>query len=126
MATDLVLRLCQVDEDEGGFPPDQHIAINDFVSGLWDIFGDRVAGVASPYHTVTQMKTFYNMPTNQQNQLDALIAKIASAPTDLGVVGRLRRFESILHKWERKQDLNLTGYDTPDDIETQLLAIDGS
>ena len=28
MASDLVLRLCRVDEEDGGFPSDRHIAIN--------------------------------------------------------------------------------------------------
>lgn len=116
MASDLILRLCQVDEDEGGFPSDQHIAINDFVDGLYDLLGG--------YHSPLQMKTFYDMPANQQAQFDALVALINSAADLPNKLGRIHRFRAILTKWERRHDLSLTGYDTPDDIETQLLAID--
>jgi len=116
MASDLVLRLCQIDEDEGGFPNDQHIALNDFCDGLFDLLGG--------YHTTTQMKTFYDMPANQQNQFDALVAQINSAPDLTNKLGRIHRFRAILTKWERKDDLNLPGYDTPDDIEIHLLALD--
>ena len=116
MASDLVLRLCQVDEDDGGFPHDQHIALHDFVSAMISVIGG--------YHTALQLKTFYTMPANQQAHFDTLWAKITSAPNLPKQLGRIRRFESILHFWARRDDLNLTAYDTPDDIETQLLAID--
>jgi hypothetical protein len=129
MASDLVLRLCQVDEDDGGLPgaglsPGEpgydpqttHIALNDFTDGLFDLMGG--------YHTDVQMKTFYNMPANQQAQLDVLVGKINSAPNLTKLLGRVHRFRSILTKWERRSDLNLTGYDSPDDIETQLMALD--
>ena len=116
MASDLVLRLCQVNEDDGGFPSDQHIALNDFTDGLFDLLGG--------YHTPLQMKTFYDMPANQQAQFDILVGKVTSANQLVDRLGRIHRFRSILTKWERKEDLSLTGYDTPDDIETQLLAID--
>jgi hypothetical protein len=116
MASDLVLRLCQVDEDDGGLPNDQHIALNDFTDGLFDLLGG--------YHTSIQMKTFYDMPPGQQATFDILTGKINSAPDLTSKLARIHRFRSILTKWERKDDLNLTGYDTPDDIETQLLAID--
>ena len=72
MASDLVLRLCQVDEEDGGFPDDQHIALNDFTGGLYDLLGG--------YHTPIQMKTFYDMPANQQAQFDEMVALINSAP----------------------------------------------
>lgn len=128
MASDLVLRLCQVDEADGGLPgaskiPGEpgydpataHIALNDFTDGLFDVMGS--------YHTVLQLKTFYNMPANQQSQLDILIGKLNAADL-INRLGRVHRFRSILTKWERHEDLNLNGYDTPDDIETQLLALD--
>lgn len=116
MASDLVLRLCQVDEDDGGLPSDQHIALNDFTDGLFDILGG--------YHTTTNIKTFYDMPQDQQDAFDILWAKVTSAPNVTKQLGRVHRFRAILTKWERKNDLNLANYDTPDDIQTQLLALD--
>jgi len=116
MASDLVLRLCQVDEDEGGFASHQHIALHDFVSAMISVIGG--------YHTGAQLKTFYDMPANQQAQFDALWSRITSAPNLSKQLARIRRFESVLHFWERRDDLNINAYDTPDDIETQLLAID--
>ncbi len=116
MASDLVLRLCQVDENDGGLPDDQHIAINDFVEGLFDLLGG--------YHTLIQMKTFYNMTIPEQAAFDTLVNQISSGANLVDRIGRIHRVRSILTKWERKDDLNLTGYDTPDDIETQLGAID--
>jgi hypothetical protein len=116
MASDLILRLCQVNPEDGGLPHNQHIALNDFTDGLYDILGG--------YHTPLQMKTFYDMPADQQADLDVLLGKIDSAATIVEKLGRIHRFRSILTKWERREDLNLTGYDTPDDIETQLLNID--
>jgi hypothetical protein len=134
MAVDLVLRLCQVDEADGGLPgaglaPDEpgydsgtaHIAINDFCDGLWDIF--------SSVHTDTQLKTFYSMPTNQQNQFDSLWDEIVADDPDGGppsnelIMARLHRFRSILTKHERKDDLNLAAYDTADDIQTWFMEI---
>jgi hypothetical protein len=116
MASDLALRLCQVDPDDGGLPYDQHIAIGDFIGGLFDLLGG--------YHTTIQMKTFYDMPVGQQAVFDTYLGKINSATTTAEKMGRIHRFRSILNKWERKEDLNLSGYDTPDDVETHILAID--
>ena len=115
MASDLVLRLCQVDEDDGGFPSDRHIAIADFIGGLYDILGG--------YHTVTQMKQFYDMTPTEQAQFDVLVAKL-DAPQLAQSIGRIQRFRSILNKWERKDVLNVPIYDTPDDIELMLSEID--
>lgn len=126
---ELVWRLCQVDEEDGGLPgagrsPGEpgydpsttHIAYGSFCDALMDVLGG--------YHTITQMKTFYNMPTEQQQQLDALVARINSALTLESKVGRIGRLRSILSKWQIAEDLNLAGYDTPADIQTHLLNID--
>lgn len=112
MASLLVLRLCQDDSIDENL----HIALNDFTDGLVDILGG--------YHTVIQLKTFYDMTAPEQTALDILIGKITSAPDLISRMGRIHRFRSILTKYERKDELNLTGYDTPDDIEIQLLALD--
>lgn len=129
MAADLTLRLCQVDPEDGGLPGSNlnpgdpgyiagnaHIALNDFVEGLFDVLGG--------YHTTTNLKTFYNMPANQQNQFDALWAQIASGSTVAKQIGRIHRVRAILTKWERRYDLQLNAYDEPDDIETHLGEID--
>lgn len=116
MASDLVLRLCQVPPEDGGLPDDQHIALNDFTDALFSIIGG--------YHTTIQVKTFYNMPANQQAQFDALWGMIDSAPNLTKKLGRVHRFRAILDFWERRDDLSLTAYDTPDDIEVHLLDLD--
>lgn len=129
MAVELVLRLCQVDEDDGGLPgagksPGEpgydpstaHIAIQDFIGGLYDILGG--------YHTATQMKAFYSMSTEQQDNFDALWGKITSVAQLSLRLGRIMRFKSILNKWERRDVLQLAAYGTPDAIQTQLLALD--
>lgn len=129
MASDLVLRLCQVDEDDGGLPgaglhpsepgydpQTRHIALNDFTDGLFDILGG--------YHTDIQMKTFYDMPANQQANFDTLWALITGVAQLQKRIGRIHRFRSILTKYESRQDLNAPSYNSPDDVETHLLALD--
>ena len=116
MASDLILRLCQVDPDDGGFPDDRHIALHDFTSSM--------VSVAGGYHTTAQLKTFYDMTAAEGDTLDLLIGKITSVAQLEKRIGRIHRLEAILHFWERKDDLSVSGYDTPDDIETQLMAID--
>ncbi|NJN53654.1 MAG: hypothetical protein HC804_02180 [Anaerolineae bacterium] len=130
MASDLVLRLCQVDESEGGLPgaglspqePDYdpataHIATNDFVSALFSILHGA--------HTVAQVKAFYSMPANQQTQFDGLWAVLNTngAPNMATKMMRYHRFQAILNFWERNYDLQIAAYDTPDEIEAFFLAI---
>jgi len=128
MAVNLVLRLCQVDEADGGMigagklPSEPgyvaaaaHIAYTPFTDGIKDVLGG--------YHTLLNLKTFYNMPADQQTDMDTLWGKINSAADIATKLGRIHRFESILSKWEN-DDIVINGYDTPDDIQTQLLAID--
>lgn len=113
----LVERLCQIDPDEpGGEPYERHIALNDFVEGLYDILGG--------YHSVIQMKTFYNMTPEDEAEFDALVAQIQSVAQLQKKLGRIHRVRAILTKWERKDDLNLTGYDTVSDIRMQLNGVD--
>ena len=93
-----------------------HIAISDFVAGLWDLLGG--------YHTDVAVKTSLNMDATQQTQFDTMIAKVNSASDLQSKIVRVNRINSILTKWQRQSDFPLLAYDTPDDIETQLLAID--
>ena len=86
MASSLVLRLCQVDEDDGGVPQDQHIALSPFCDGLYDLLGG--------YHTPLQMKTFYDMPAGEQAQFDVLVGLIDSATGITNKLGRVHRFRS--------------------------------
>lgn len=121
MASLLVRRLARLTPEEDpvdGVSADLHIAINDFVEGLVDIIGG--------YHTAAQMKSFYGMTAPEETALDMLLAKINSAATTADKLGRVHRVRSILTKWERRSDLNLAAYDTPDDIETQLGQIDNN
>ena len=92
--------------------------------GLYDL----LLGV----HTDTDMKTTFNMPAtpmngdldSQQDQLDDLFAEITAGGAGNNLrMARILRFRSILTKWQRKDTLSLTGYDTADDIQTQMLAI---
>ena len=113
----LVERLCQIDPDEpGGEPYDRHIALNDFVEGLYDILGG--------YHTTTQMKTFYDMTAADITEFDNLVSQIQGVAQLQKRMGRIHRVRSILTKWERKDDLNLTGYDTVSDIRLHLGQVD--
>lgn len=129
MASDLVLRLCQIDEADGGLPgagqsPGEpgydpqttHIAIADFIHGLHDVLGG--------YHTVAAIKGHLNMDAEQGATFDILVSKINSASQTEDKMGRIDRVESILSKWQRQDDFPLPAYDTPDDIETQLIDID--
>jgi hypothetical protein len=124
MASDLVLRLCQVDEADGGLPgagkslgepgydpQTAHIAIADF-----DILGG--------YHTIAAIKTILNMSPTQQTSFDTLVALVNSAPQNIDKLGRVMRIASILSKWQRIDDFPIPAYDSPDDVETHLLALD--
>lgn len=115
----LTLRLCKIGLEEdpvNGIDDSLHIAINDFVEGLVDLVGG--------YHTPAQMKIFYSMTGPEQTAFDILIGKISSATTVADKLGRVPRVRSIPTKWERRRGLDLSSYDSPDDIETHLLAID--
>lgn len=126
MAVDLVLRLCQVDEDDGGLPgagkaPGEpgydpataHIAVQPFYGGLISVLGG--------YHTVAQMKAFFSMDTEQSDNLDVLWAKITSAAEMDNRIGRVMRFKTVLNLWEMG---TVSGYDTPDGVQIHLMALD--
>lgn len=135
MAVDLVLRLCQIDEEDGGLPgagkapvqpgydpATRHIALNDFTDSLYAIVGGR--------HTILHLKTFYDMPANQQAQFDSLWAEIiaddpttALPPNHELVLLRVHCFRQVLDFWERHENMSLTSYDTPDDIQLHLQSI---
>ena len=108
MAGSLTLRLTQTDPDES-----RHIALNPFVEALTDVLGG--------YHTIAQVKNFYNMTASDQSQLDTLYGKIDSATGIENKLGRIHRLRSILTKWEENI---ATGYTTADDIENKFLGID--
>ena len=113
----LVERLCQIDPDEpGGEPYERHIATEDFIGGLWDVLGG--------YHTVTAVKTFYDMTPADEAEMDTLVSQINGVPKLEKTMGRVQRVRSILTKWDRKEDLNVPGYDTVNDIRTQLNNLD--
>ncbi len=115
----LVERLCQLsleDDPINGEPGERHIALNDFVEGLHDILGG--------YHTTIQMKTFYDMTAEDIVEFDVLVAQIGSVSQLQKKMGRVHRVRSILTKWEKKDDLNVPGYDTVGDIRVQLNNID--
>ena len=128
MATDLVKRICRLDPEDGGLPgsdlpqahPDYdpavaHISTQQFIGGLVDLAGGA--------HTVQQAYTAFNMPAGQRATYDLLISKI-QGPDLATSMARIARFQSILTKWERREEEPFSGYDTVDDIETWLSAID--
>ena len=127
MARKLIMRLCQVDELNGGLegsgysPGDPnyvaahaHINTDMFVYGLLDVAGG--------YHTSLNMKTIFNMDEEQQTDFDTLVGLI-NAPTLEQRLGRIFRFQSILAKWFAQSDFPIAAYDTPDDIQAQMMAI---
>lgn len=129
MASDLVLRICQVDELDGGLPggslsPGEpgydasvaHIAINDLIRAFYDVLGG--------YHTAAQIETYLAMPAGQQTTFETFVSKVNSAATTADKIGRIERAYSILAKWERRNEKPISGYTTPDEIEARLGEID--
>lgn len=108
MANDLTIRLVQQDPDET-----RNIALNPFVESLYSVLGG--------WHTVAQVKSFYNMTANDITAFDTLVSKVTSTADLTERMLRLHRIRSILTFWEQG---DVTGYQTADDIETKLGAID--
>jgi hypothetical protein len=108
MAGSLTIRLVQEDPDEA-----RNIALNPFVEALFSVLHGA--------HSVAGVKVFYNMTASDGIQFDTLVSKVTSTADLTERVVRLHRIRSILTFWEQG---DITGYQTPDDIETWLLAID--
>lgn len=108
MAGPLATRLTQTDPDEA-----RNIALNPFVEALFSVLHGR--------HSVAGVKVFYNMTAEDGTDFDALVGKITSTLDLTERIVRIHRIRSILTFWEQG---DVTGYLTPDDIETELAGID--
>lgn len=129
MATDLVLRICQVPEIDGGLPGGNlkpgdpgydpsvtHIAIQDLMRAFYDILGG--------YHTVTQIENQLSMTAAQATTFGTFVGLVNSAATTADKIGRVERAYSILLKYERRYQREIPGYTTPDEVEARLAEID--
>lgn len=106
----LIERLCQVDPDE-----ERNIALNPFVEALFSVLGG--------YITVSQIKSFYNMTSEDEVETDALIVRITAYPNDSNTNQRDRavhRVRSILTFWEQG---DVPGYMTVAEIRAQFNVI---
>ncbi len=109
----LVERLCQIDPDEpGGEPYERHIHTNPFCEALFSV----LAG----YHTVAQIKLFYNMTPEDETEMDALVARIIAYPNDHRRDRSVHRVRSIMTFWEQG---DITGYQTVANIRDKLESI---
>lgn len=113
MANRLVNRLCKiyVPEDPEWFD-DINIAYHAFVASLYAILDGA--------HTVAQVKNFYQMNAEDEAAFDLFIAQVNARPDLVGKMLAGQRFNQVLAYWEMG---GVTGYTTPDEIQTALLAI---
>jgi hypothetical protein len=129
MAVDLVNRLCQVTEVDPEDPSTTHIPLETFLVAIWSI--------ASGHESVTNVKTFFDMPsgsgaqdpTDQQTSFDMLLDEVFgghTAPFTITVdtIVKIHRMDAILKAYFASEDFpGLAQYDSPDDVQTQLLDI---
>ena len=108
MANSLTIRLCQLDEDYT-----RNIALNPFCEALFAVLHGS--------HSVAGVKGFYNMTTSDAAAFDVLVGKVTSTLDLTERAVHIHRIRSILTFWEQG---DVATYQTPDDIETWLLAID--
>jgi len=100
----LVERLCQVETD-----PSRNIALQQFCAAMFSILGG--------YHTIADVKTFYEMTAEDAAEFDTLVARVNATPQLVDKIARAHRVEAILNLWEmRTPGL----YDTVDKIRQQL------
>ena len=110
MATSLTLRLCQQYTGEEYY---RNIALNPFCEALFSVLHGS--------HSVAGVKGFYNMTTEDSAAFDVLVGKVTSTLDLTERSVRIHRIRSILTFWEQG---DVSTYQTPDEIETHLLAID--
>ena len=110
MATSLTLRLCQQYQDDEYY---RNIALNPFCEALFSVLHGS--------HSVAGVKGFYSMTAEDEAAFDVLVGKVTSTLDLTERAVRIHRIRSILTFWEQG-DVNT--YQTPDEIETHLLAID--
>ena len=107
----LIERLCQVDPDEpGGEPYERHMALNPFCEALFSVLGG--------YHTVSQVKGFYNMTVEDEDEMDTIIAAVTSVPQLAERALKIHRIRSVLTFWEQG---DVPGYQTVAQIRGHLL-----
>lgn len=109
----LVERLCQVDEHEpGGEPQTRHMAYALFVSGLFAVLHGR--------WTPANIKSFYQMTSEDISEFDTLVGRIQAYPTDAERVIAVQQVTRIMSAWEAKDDYPVPGHLTVANIRTEL------
>ncbi len=104
MASSLTVRLCQEDQDEA-----RNIALNPFCESLFSVLGG--------YHTVAQVKNFYNMTAEDQIQMNDIVSQVTAYGTLQERMLAVHRVRSILTFWEQG---DIPSYQSVDDIDTHL------
>ena len=104
----LIERLCQVDSE----PQERHIALNPFCEILFRVLDGR--------HTVQDVKTFYDMTTEDETEFDALVNRVTTRSTLYERMLAVHQIRAILTLWEIHDDYALPPYDTVQDIRTEL------
>ena len=107
MAGTLTVRLCQEDQDEA-----RNIALNPFCEALFSVLGT--------YHTIAQVKNFYNMTAEDQTQMDSIVSQVMAYPQKVDRTIAVHRIRSILTFWEQG---DVPSYMSVDDIDTHLNAL---
>lgn len=103
----LVERLCQADSE----PQERHIPLNPFCEALFSVLGG--------YHTVAEIKAFYNMTAEDEAEFDALVGRVTAYPNDFRRDRAVHRIRSILTFWEAE----IGAYDSVSEIRAWLNAV---
>lgn len=105
----LIERLCQIHE-EGEYH--LNIALNPFCEALFSVLGG--------YHSVDDIKSFYDMTAEDITEMDALVARIIAYPNDYRRDRAVHRVRSILTFWEQG---DVPGYQTVAQIRAKMNTI---
>jgi hypothetical protein len=125
MAADLMLRLCQIDETEGGLPgagqppgdpnydpQTSHISIGLFMSALRQLRNGTIDR--------TQIQNGFNMSTQQMAEFNAFADLVLTgAGGDKRIIGdRIDEFECALFNYQQSRKFDfLSAFDTPDEVQ---------
>ncbi len=113
MANRLVERLCQTfDSSDPEYFNGINIAYEPFVG--------VVGRVVSGRHTRAQAKNFYNMNAEDATGFDLLLDLIDGKAGVAEKLLGMHQFTAIMTFWEQR---DIPGYQTPDDIQSELLGI---
>ena len=88
---------------------DKNIALNPFCESLF--------AVLAGYHTVAQVKTFYDMTTAEGDELDTLVSRVTAHAAGIERHEAVHRIRCILTFWEHG---GIPGYQTTAEIQARL------